>query len=237
MKHPKLLALSVFITSIAFAISPWLSNGFAGFSPEQFPVEQEFWPVQPAGWAFSIWGAIYVWLIIGSLWGFLNAPYDKEWNMMRPSLLASLGIGTFWVAAANASPVFATLMIIAMALFAIRAMLLAGSSDPTWKIRPIGLYAGWLTAATGVGTGVVLSGYGFMGPQTAALTMIGCVLIVALYVQSRQNDWAYPFAVIWALCGIVAANLPSQNWPVIGLASLGILILSARTFNLFGLKN
>ena len=231
MKRPKLLAMSVLITSITFAISPWLSESFAGFSPKQFPVQQDFWPMQPAGWAFSIWGVIYIWLIAGSLWGLLNAPFDKQWNSMRPFLMASLGIGTFWVAAANTSPILATFMIVTMAVSAIRAMLRAGLRNPTWQVRPIALYAGWLTAATGVGIGVVLSGYGLLSSQTAALSMLSCVLLVAMYVQSRRRgEWVYTFAIIWALCGIIAANLPSQNLPVIGMSSLGALILTINAF-------
>jgi hypothetical protein len=229
MKRARFLAVSVLVAAIAFAISPWLSENFAGFSPEQFPVQQDFWPVQPAGWAFSIWGAIYIWLIIGSLWGLINAPFDREWSSMRPPLLASLAIGTFWVAAANASPIFATLMIIAMAILAINAMLRAGPSNPAWQVRPVALYAGWLTAATGVGIGVVLSGYGVLTPQNAALCMIGSVLVVALYVQSRRrHEWVYPFAVVWALCGIIASNMNSQNWPVVGMCAVGILLLTFR---------
>ena len=229
MKRPRFLAISVFVTAIAFAISPWLSEGFAGFSPEQFPVQQDFWPVQPAGWAFSIWGVIYVWLIIGSLWGLKNPSFDHEWKSMRLPLLGSLGIGTFWVMAANASPILATLMIIVMAVLAICAMLLAGLSNPTWQARPVALYAGWLTAATGVGIGVLLSGHGVLRPQTAALLMLSCILIVALYIQSRRRqEWAYPLAVIWALCGVIGSNIEPQNWPVIGVSALGILLLILR---------
>lgn len=226
MKRPSFLAMSVLVTAIAFAISPWLSEGFAGFSPEQFPVQQNSWPVQPAGWAFSIWGVIYVWLIFGSLWGLKNASFDHEWNSMRLPLLASLGIGTFWVMAANAFPILATLMIIVMAVLAICAMLRAGFNDPAWQARPVALYAGWLTAATGVGIGIVLSGYGVLRPQTSALLMLSCVLLVALYIQSRRRqEWAYPLAVIWALSGVISSNIESQNWPVIGVSALGILLL------------
>ncbi len=231
MKRPlPILALSVLAAAIAFAMSPWLSGGFAGFSPAQFPVKQDFWPVQPAGWAFSIWGAIYTWLIFGAVWGLINAPHDPNWRSMRRPLLVSLGVGSFWVMAANASPVLATFMIVAMAVLATAAMLRAGFSNPAWQVRPVALYAGWLTAATGVGTGVVLSGYGILQPQASALVMMSCVLITALYVQSRRRqEWAYPLAVIWALCGIIAANMPTQNWPVIALAALGILALTYRT--------
>ena len=229
MKRPQFLAFFVLITAIAFAISPWLNENFAGFSPDQFPVQQDFWPVQPAGWTFSIWGVIYIWLISGSLWGLLKAPFDRAWTSMRLPLLASLGIGTFWVAAANASPILATLMIVAMVVLAVRAMLNAGSNDPIWQVRPVALYAGWLTAATGVGIGVVLSGYAIVSPQVAALLMLISVLVAALYVQSlRRQEWAYTIAVIWALFGVIGANIGSQNWPVIGLSAFGILLLTYR---------
>ncbi len=229
MKRPQFLAFFVLITAIAFAISPWLNENFAGFSPDQFPVQQDFWPVQPAGWTFSIWGVIYIWLISGSLWGLLKAPFDRAWTSMRLPLLASLGIGTFWVAAANASPILATLMIVAMVVLAVRAMLNAGSNDPIWQVRPVALYAGWLTAATGVGIGVVLSGYAIVSPQVAALLMLSSVLVAALYVQSlRRQEWAYTIAVIWALFGVIGANIGSQNWPVIGLSAFGILLLTYR---------
>ena len=227
VRRVPLLALSVLIISIVFAVSPSLSDSFAGYTPDQFPVVLEFWPVQPAGWAFAIWGVIYVWLILGAAWGLWQAPRDPDWFGMRVPLLISIGIGTFWIAAANASPILATAMIFAMAALAIAAMLRAGSNHPAWQVHPVALYAGWLTAATGVGTGVVLGGYGVLTAQLAALAMLVAVLVAALVVQSfRPAEWAYPLAIIWALAGVIAANLPSGNWPVIGLASIGIIALA-----------
>lgn len=223
--HP-VLAFAVVVLSVAFALSPLLTSGFAGYRPEQFPVVLEFWPVQPAGWAFGIWGVIYVWLIVGAIWGLLNAPRDVHWQRMRPPLLISLCLGVFWIAAANAAPILATFMIIAMAATAISAMLRAGVETPVWQVRPVALYAGWLTAATGVGTGVVLGGYGVLSAQAAALVMLVAVLVVALIVQSlRPAEWAYPLAVIWALSGVISANAPSENRPVILLAAVGIVAL------------
>ncbi|WP_246525267.1 hypothetical protein [Thalassovita aquimarina] len=222
-----ILAAAVALASIAFALSPLLTRDFAGYRPEQFPVFLDFWPVQPAGWAFGIWGVIYIWLILGALWGLLNAPHDPQWQNMRGPLLVSLGIGTFWIAAANTSPILATVVIFAMAALAIAAMLRAGSDTPVWQARPVALYAGWLTAATGVGTGVVLGGYGVLTAQSAALTMLAAVLVAAMIVQSfRPAEWAYPLAVMWALAGVIAANLPAGNWAVIGLSAIGILALA-----------
>lgn len=231
MSRMPILATSVVLFTIAFALSPLLSQGFAGYRPEQFPVVMDFWPVQPAGWAFGIWGVIYVWLIVGAIWGMLKAPHDPRWREMRICLLISLGIGTFWIAAANASPILATVMIFVMAVFAVIAMLRAGHETPVWQVRPVALYAGWLTAATGVGTGVVLGGYGVLTAQVAAIAMLGLVLVAAVVVQFfRPAEWAYSLAVIWALAGVIAANAQSANWPVIALAALGIVVLSLGYF-------
>ena len=41
---------------LLFAVSPLFTQGFNGFEPDQFPVPQDDPPVQPAGYAFSIWG-------------------------------------------------------------------------------------------------------------------------------------------------------------------------------------
>lgn len=221
-----LLPIALAATSVAFALSPVFTKGFAGFRPAQFPVVQDVWPVQPAGWAFSIWGVIYLWLIIGTAWGAFKASQDKDWEPGRPPLLISLAIGTVWIAAANASPLLATAMILVMTGFAIRAMLLSGRKSPALQTRPIALYAGWLTAASGVAAGVTLGGYGLLSAQAAALTMLVLVLAVALFVQSRRPaEWAYPLALIWALSGVIAANLASANFPVIALCGLGILLL------------
>ena len=103
----------------------------------------------------------------------------------------------------------------------------AGDDNRVWQVRPVALFAGWLTAATGVGTGVVLSGYGVLTAQSAALTMLAMVLLVALTVQSRRPaEWAYPVAIMWALSGVIAANVPAGNWPVIALSAVGIAALA-----------
>ena len=215
--------------AILFALSPLASDGFNGFTPEQFPVVQDRWPVQPAGWAFSIWGVIYLWLIVGSAWGLWKAPSDPDWQRMRAPLLISLIVGTFWIAAANTSPIVATGMIVVMAVAAVMAFLRAGQDNPMMQRGPVGLYAGWLTAATGVAVAVLLSGYGILSANLAALLLILTVLVVALWVQSRRPLMpSYPLAVGWALTGIVAVNWTTEYRTVALLAGLGILALIAQ---------
>lgn len=222
-------AALVLIATLGFALSPLLTSGFNGFTPGQFPVPQVNPPVQPAGYAFSIWGVIYLWLIVSAGFGLWRAADDPDWRAARLPLAVSLIIGCFWIKAANGAPVLATGMIVMMAAAAIAATLRAGDTRPWLQARPIALYAGWLTAATGVATGVILGGHAILSAQSAALVCLGGVLLVALTVQSaRPREWGYPLAIIWALVAVIAANVSAANIPVIALAALGIAALSLR---------
>ena len=118
-----------------------------------------------------------------------------------------------------------------MAAAAIMSMLRAGHRQPWLQVRPVALYAGWLTAASGVAIGVLLGGYAILSAQTAAIICIALVLAVALVVQSaRPQEWGYPAAVVWALIGVIVANFSDSNWPVITLAAFGIASLTLRAF-------
>lgn len=222
-------SLLVLLASLAFALSPLLSSGFNGFAPDQFPVPQIDPPVQPAGYAFAIWGLIYLWLIAGAAFGIRDRATDPDWEPMRPALTVSLLIGAGWIPVAQLSPLWATVLIWAMLATAVMALLRAGKADHAWLRAPIGLYAGWLTAASSVALGLMLAGHGILSAQMAAYAGITLALLLALGVQAMRPDTpAYPAAVIWALVGVGVSNLDGPNWSVLALAALGLAVLGWR---------
>ncbi|MCC0065246.1 MAG: hypothetical protein H6895_14365 [Defluviimonas sp.] len=217
--------LVVLLLALAFAVSPFLSSGFGGFDAESFPVQAEHWPAQPAGWAFSIWGVIYLGLILAAAWAVWRPQAMPGWGRTAWPLGLSLLIGTFWVEVAMGSPLVATAMILVMAPAAIIALLRAGPDWRTWA--PIGLYAGWLTAASGVAVSVVATGYGLLSAQTAAVALILCVLIAALAVAAaRPRVWTYRAGVIWALFGVIVANSAAHDWLIVAICGAGIALLA-----------
>lgn len=223
------LSILVLLAAVAFAVSPMLSNGFGGYRPDQFPIPQADPPIQPAGWAFSIWGLIFAWLVVGSAFGAWKRREDPDWQPMRPALLVSLALGAFWIETAHRTPIGATVLIVAMLVPALAAFLRAGRQDAVWQVRPVALYAGWLTAATGASFGLVLGGFGVMSEQAAAILCLLAVTGAALAVQAaRPGEWAYPAGVIWALTGIFVANLSPANVPVLALSALAVLVLGWR---------
>lgn len=219
------VALVTLLLSIAFAASPFVVMDFDGFDPNQFPVPQEDPPVQPAGYAFAIWGLIYLWMTLGMVWGLLRAANDPQWHDMRLPLCVSLAVGSIWLAVAVASPVWASVLIWVMLLSALAALFMAPRDDAVWAAWPVGLYAGWLSAASCVSLGLLAAGYGVMDEVTAAVVFVGLAIVLAVFVQAAlRRVPTYGVAVIWALIAVAV-----QNWgvtpPIAYLAAAGAVFM------------
>jgi len=226
MQHRRAL-LTAFFTA-TFVASPFVTEPFTGFRPDQLPIPQIDPPVQPAGWAFSIWGLIYGWLIVSAVYGLWKRPADRDWNAAREPLLVCLAIGTFWLSTANASAIAATVMIFAMAALAIAAAAAAPARDRWLFQAPAAILAGWLTAASFVSLGSTAAGYGLLtGSIGWAWIGILAALALALVVQrALPRAPEYGLTVVWALTGIAFAN--SADHPAItGLSVAGIAALLA----------
>lgn len=221
-----LIAALALLLSIAFAVSPFFVPSFSGFDPNQFPIPQDNPPAQPAGYAFSIWGLIYLWLIVGLAYGLLRAPRDAQWHDMRVPLCLSLAVGTTWLAVAVMSPVWAAVLIWVMLITALIALFVAPVEDPLWAAAPVGLYAGWLSAASCVSLALLAAGYGYLDGETAAAVFIGLAVVLGLIVQTALGRIpTYGIAVIWGLLGIVAANW--GHTPLIAYMALGGSVIMA----------
>ena len=219
------LALPTLAATLAFMAAPLLTEPFRGYTPDMFAVPQIDPPIQPAGYAFAIWGVIYLWLLASALYGVWARRDAADWDAARLPLILSLGPGALWLWVAGFAPVTATGLIIWMLATALWALLRAPASDLWWLSVPVSLYAGWLTAAAHVSLGVVLGGYGVLEMGQAALLGVGSALALALWVLSRRpRALGYAVAVVWALVGIVVANGPGQ--PVTAAAALGAAVLA-----------
>ena len=177
-------------------------------------------PMQPATWAFAIWGPIYLGALILAVWQAFGAG-AREPALARVRLpLTGLYIGsTVWLAAAASPAKWLTPPILfAMVALALIAMLrLARPARPLSRATkliagwPTALYAGWVSAAAFVNSAVIGPEYGLgtaglgTGGLAVALTAAAAALAIAVTIASR-GALAYVLAVVWALTGIIFAN-------------------------------
>ncbi len=226
-----LMPILVLIAALAFALSPLLAPGFGGFDANQFPIPQVDPPVQPAGYAFGIWGLIYLWLIIGAAYGVWKKPDSPKWAPMRLPLILSLAVGATWLPIAQTSAVWATILIWVMLAFAASAVLHTpkGRGTNAWLGRaPVALYAGWLTAASSVSLGLMAAGYGVMGQIPAAILALLLALVLAVLIARRRPDaFGYLAGVIWALVGVCVQNWQGGATAVLITAAMGAVLLAA----------
>lgn len=227
----KFRPLALLLATLAFGAAPFLTAPFEGYPPETFPVVIERPSIQPAGYAFSIWSVIYLWLLVHAVYGIWKRRDDPDWVVTGWPLTASLAVGSLWLYIAPQAPVIATVSIIVMAGLALVAFLRADTFADRWTLAaPLAIYSGWLSAASAVSLGIVLAGYGLLTDTGAALAMLVVVLAVAVTVQLRQPRMpVYGLTVLWALAGVAVANW-GANVTVFLAALAGMAVMLATLF-------
>jgi len=270
MDMMKLKAIVLLLATLAFGVAPFVTPPFTGYDPGLFPIRIERPSIQPAGYAFSIWGVIYLWLIAHAVYGVWKRAENPAWDVVRIPLTVAVGVGAVWLSIAGVSPVWGTVTIWIMAAGAILAFLRADYSTsasidsipPTsnldgdvikrvlleantsiwarsfnwikniqlsnrWMLSgPTAIFAGWLSAAAAVSTGVFIAGYGWLSDTQSAAAMLALVLGIAVTVQMRRPAMpVYGLTVIWALVGVIVANA-SANVTVAVLAASGIAVMA-----------
>lgn len=230
MSGARLIQPALLLAILAMVAAPALTPAFTGYDPATFPVRIERPAIQPAGYAFSIWGLIYLWLLAHAVFGLVKRRDDPAFLRPALPLLVSGLLGSVWLAIASSAPITATLVILVMGGLAMLAYLRADQTQDRWLLAaPLAIYAGWLTAACGVSVGVILAGYGVLSNTGAALLMLAVVIAVALFVQTRRPAMpVYGATVVWAAIGVIVANWADTQ--IVALtAAAGALIVALWT--------
>lgn len=202
-----------------------------------------------AGYAFAIWGVIYLGLLVYAIRQAL--PQTGESLLIHrfgwPSAIGFTAIG-LWIVAAALDAELATIVLIfgalAAALFpllqnagVIRALAMR-ERDRWMVVWPLALLAGWLTVAAPLNLITVLTGNGdlpsVLPPTLWAIIAIVAVVVIGLAVTQRIRTVSYALPIAWGLLGAFVAEQP-RNAPLayVALAAavavlVGAIILSLR---------
>ncbi|MFN3816950.1 hypothetical protein [Brevundimonas sp.] len=221
-----------------------------GQTPAEFSADGDQ-TLRVAGYAFSIWGLIYAWLIAYGVWQVLPRTGESDLlsRMGWPSVAGMVGIG-LWVIASAAGWDAATVVLIAgSGLVLVVPMLMstqliraAPSRDSDrWLIAwPLGLLAGWLTIATAANVLTVLTANDALPPGLPptgwALLAVAVVVTAALLVTWRLRLMAYPLPIAWGLMAVFVAE--QERNPLLGFSALAasLLVLILALILVFRLK-
>ena len=169
----------------------------------------------PAGYVFSIWGLIYLGLIVYAI--FQALPAQRE----NPRLRAT-GWWIFLGGLANITwiflwhyeqfPLTLIAMLILLATLIITYLRLGVGRSPASRAEklaahlPFSIYLGWITVATVANVTSLLEGLAWDGFGIAPEIWMGIVLTavlgIALLMNFTRRDVAYAAVILWALAGI-----------------------------------
>ncbi len=196
----------------------------------------------PAGYAFSIWGLIYLALGIYVFYQAFWARQDQNlYDQLAPWLMVNLLFNSLWLPTFQyeliaLSVVF--MLVILGTLVQLQIILTQDTTLPTrersWIRVPFSLYLGWISVATITNLAVFVKYSGWEIPAASEsswvviMTVVGALL--AVLVARATRDWIYPLVFVWAYVAIAVKQADNDLiFPVaIGLAT-ALAMLSVVT--------
>lgn len=199
----------------------------------------------PAGYVFSIWGVIYLGLIVFSLYQLLS-PQQSAPAVRRIGWLYALsGLANctwlfFWHYNLLGLSLVAMLVLLA-SLIAIYARLgvnvrPASPQEKFYIHLVFSIYLGWISVATIANTTIALSAAGWSGwglPMAGwAVVMLIVAVAIAAVISLTRRDIAYLLVLIWAFIGIAVkqARVPlvaGSAWAAAVVTALLIVLAIA----------
>lgn len=182
----------------------------------------------PASFTFSIWGLIYLLLLVFVIYQLLPSQHTA---------LFSYRIGYWFVLSCGANAVwlilwhyeqFVLTFIVMLGLLASLLMIYrrlnSGRRRVTggekWMVNvPFSVYLGWVSVATLANFTVVVYTLGLdsLGLPPVLFTLLLLLIATGLGIMMilRRHEIAYPLVIIWALVGIAARH--QQQMPIIAI--------------------
>ncbi len=195
----------------------------------------------PAGFTFSIWGVIYLFLIAFVIFQFTKQSTESVRKIGLLFLVSCLANGS-WIAAWHYEYVGLSLAIMLLLFFSLLFIYLRlnialekVSAAKKWLLHiPFSLYLGWITVATIANTTALLVDYGWNGWGIAEPTWAGIMILVAgaigaFVVRSRQ-DVFFGLVLLWAFFGIWQRHQPMEVLQMVGLVVGVLLVLGSAVF-------
>jgi hypothetical protein len=204
----------------------YINNRTPEFISDQYPT----W-ITPAGYAFSIWGLIYLGLAAFSIYQALPKNSDR-FVQLRSLYIQSCVANCLWLYLWHYDQILGSLavMFVLLGILVLINLNLRAYDSKTdfWLVRvPFNIYFGWITVASILNATIALVYLG-VSISTSVTTVLACVLLIVatvLGVLMRNNfqNAAYPLTVAWALTAIAVKQ--SGKTAIVTVAAFSVIAL------------
>ena len=235
----RLLSSVAVVLSIGFS---YLSNGRIINGQNNADVSAKYPTLfTPAGYAFSVWGLIYLSLVAYAVYQLRPARrYKRIHDWLAAPLLATSLLSMVWLVLFNAEWILSSVVVIAGMLLTALILLVRSREwvlqrrGEGWLSVPFSLYAGWLTVATIANASVYLSSLGWMGyplnPMLWTLLLLTVTVAIAVGVSWRLRDAVYPTVVAWACLAIWVARRPENQTVALAALAAALVLVAWAVF-------
>jgi hypothetical protein len=210
----------------------------------------------PAGYTFSIWGIIYILLlvfVIYQLYQTFRSPQQREFiGKIGYWFLISCLANASWILAWHHELILLSVFIMLVLFISLAAIYSrlgigqsAGSGKEKYIVRmPFSIYFGWINVAAIANIAILLVDSGWerfgLSEQFWALIITGLVILLAAYMLFRRKDIFFLAVIVWALGGVLYKRMydslaRDSNLEILLIAGLTFLI-AAGIFQLFRKK-
>lgn len=216
------------IYSIAYAIM--LGLNYWSATDVGMIADQDQTIIQPAGYVFSIWGLIYILLLV---WLIRLFAVDDEKAVVYDKLsywpAANFLLNGMWIIAFTQEWKLASVIIIIALLVTLVVIYLKITKYRThWFDRvPFSVYFAWGTVATIVNivdwvNDLEIDEILGLNEYQWTLILLVVATIIALIVSLVRLDWIYPLVFVWTYVGIIIEN-ENQLFLLTIIAAMGIV--------------
>ncbi|CQR45991.1 hypothetical protein BN1058_00234 [Paraliobacillus sp. PM-2] len=227
--------MKVFVSNLVAILMVIIVNALANILPINGQTTGEIsnrLPVlfTPAGYVFSIWGLIYLLLVI---WVLCQLPSQR-----RDLPLYQETYGLFWLSCVlNVSWIllwhynyFAFTVVVMIGLLLTLIALyqkVKVRKQNAFDLLPFSIYLGWISVATIANISYYLvyidwEGFG-LSDQIWTMIMLVVAALLAIWFRWTQRDIFYPLVFIWAIIGIGIKN--QEAFPIVSYFSYGIAVI------------
>ncbi|MBV7264962.1 hypothetical protein [Erythrobacter ani] len=207
--------------------------------------------ITPSGWAFSIWGPLFLGSAVFAIWQALPAQVDNALlnaiGWPAAVALAAQGVWATYTQFANLTVISAVIIFVSLIglLMVLRALVRHKefTAGERWIAALVfSALAAWLTAASIVNVSATLVYSGLTAEDrtypliTAVMVAIGGAIAAIATVRSRGNPW-YAIVFCWALTAIYFRG--GQEADVIAWACIGsgVAVFFAALIGLWRTEN